>query len=346
MSPPLEPARHGCEAAASGPKYEEAAPPKPIPEPPPGPPGASVLPELNRDLVALAIALQTSPYPSRLGHHAGGREAVGAAAPLLVRLPRLGSARNVPFRCARSGLGRMSSELAIMVSFIPAKLLLPKPSCCIVTVVYQRNFFLSRLKSRRKTKYWGGNPDRDLMLAWRSRDSGDTHKPSASRARPERRGPREFTLAKRRPCLPDLRASRDGSPSASQRPSNGASSLSRASLLPLDPTSCPPLIPGHVSLLAELVELDHKTAVCPDGVRQRLNDPVMVRPSSRSVAPCRQSGCCQLKSGVVGNVQTPVGAQPFRLAVRHITIRHSQEILDLLSAGLVLNEPLVLQPVL
>jgi hypothetical protein len=106
------------------------------------------------------------------------------------------------------------------------------------------------------------------------------------------------------------------------------------------------LIPCDVSLLAELVELGDEASVCLEGMRQRLDNPVMVRAAGRPVARRRKSGRRQLEGGVVGDVQSPGGAQPLRAAVCHVALGHGQEVGDFLPAGLVVDEPAFFQPVL
>jgi len=57
----------------------------------------------------------------------------------------------------------------------------------------------------------------------------------------------------------------------------------------------------------------------------------VMRITRRTIPGCRQSGSCALQYGIVGDVEFPVGAQAFRLAVLQIPIRNREKILNLLA---------------
>jgi hypothetical protein len=89
------------------------------------------------------------------------------------------------------------------------------------------------------------------------------------------------------------------------------------------------LVVGLAAFEAELVQ---NLGVDPNSVLQRLNNVVMMTLSSCSVTGRKQSGCCHLQSGIVGNFKSPIERNRFDLTIFEITISYCEKVSNLFGA--------------
>src|SRR5271169_2103419 len=106
------------------------------------------------------------------------------------------------------------------------------------------------------------------------------------------------------------------------------------------------IVAAHVALLAKAIKgVDEFSARCRREFQRLDNAVVMIVPCG-PVARSSESGGCRLECRIVGDRAPPVGGQLFHLASREIPIRNGQQVLDLVRACCVLNQPTILKPTL
>jgi hypothetical protein len=106
-----------------------------------------------------------------------------------------------------------------------------------------------------------------------------------------------------------------------------------------------PFVVGDISLLAESIEHPNSGRVCAEREFQRMDDTVMMVSTLRSVSRCCQRCSGELQRRVVGDVESPVRDQAFRLASLEIPVSDCEQIGDFFAVWIVVQQPSVPAPV-
>lgn len=97
--------------------------------------------------------------------------------------------------------------------------------------------------------------------------------------------------------------------------------------------SCP-FISADVSLLPELIKMGNQTRRRVDRISEGLNDSIVMRFPAGAITGCGKGNGRRLQGGIVGNIQTPVGAETGRLAISQVALDQGKQIRNLIRACL------------
>jgi len=98
---------------------------------------------------------------------------------------------------------------------------------------------------------------------------------------------------------------------------------------------------SRVSLLAAPVQEQDVIIVQADRELQTFKNSHMLVGTFRHIPCCRQRRGSRLNDGVVRNVETPLRAKTWRLALTDVTVREREQVCDLLFRSLVFSDPLI-----
>lgn len=104
------------------------------------------------------------------------------------------------------------------------------------------------------------------------------------------------------------------------------------------------LVVGDVASLAKRLQSGDHTGIGFQGKGQGLDDSIVMLFARCPITLGGQGGTGDLERGIVGNRQTPVGAEPRHFTIGEIAFRDAQQIGDFLLGRLMCRDPAIGQP--